>query len=73
VRVIAIDPGMVETEFSKVRFGDDTRAKAAYEGITPLSPDDIGMFCFYFSFPFLCSPFFALVLMCAFFGFFFYQ
>ncbi len=42
VRVSEIDPGMVETEFSMVRFhGDVERAKAVYRGMTPLSADDV--------------------------------
>ena len=42
IKVTAINPGMVETEFSLVRFkGDEERAKKVYQGITPLSPKDI--------------------------------
>ncbi|MEM7063865.1 MAG: SDR family oxidoreductase [Cyanobacteria bacterium P01_B01_bin.77] len=42
VRVTNIEPGLVETEFSKVRFrGNDDQAKSVYTGMTPLTPDDI--------------------------------
>ncbi|MCK9408350.1 MAG: SDR family oxidoreductase [Bacteriovoracaceae bacterium] len=42
IRVTSIDPGLVETEFSIVRFSNDTeRAKKVYQGLTPLTPDDI--------------------------------
>jgi 3-hydroxy acid dehydrogenase / malonic semialdehyde reductase len=42
IRVTNIQPGMAETEFSKVRFhGDEDRAAQVYKNITPLSADDI--------------------------------
>ncbi len=42
VRVTSIDPGLVETDFSIVRFhGDEEKAKKVYAGMTPLTPDDI--------------------------------
>ena len=42
IKVTAINPGAVETEFSIVRYkGDDNKATAAYEGYTPLSASDI--------------------------------
>ncbi len=41
VRVTNIEPGMSETEFSEVRFGDSDKSKAVYRGMKPLSPDDI--------------------------------
>jgi NADP-dependent 3-hydroxy acid dehydrogenase YdfG len=42
IRVSSVDPGMVETEFSEVRFhGDSDRAKKVYQGVTPLTPDDV--------------------------------
>jgi serine 3-dehydrogenase len=42
VRVSTVDPGLVETEFSEVRFyGDIERAKKTYQGYTPLKPDDV--------------------------------
>jgi 3-hydroxy acid dehydrogenase/malonic semialdehyde reductase len=43
VRVTVVDPGMVGgTEFSNVRFhGDDTRAAQVYDGLDPLTPEDV--------------------------------
>jgi NADP-dependent 3-hydroxy acid dehydrogenase YdfG len=42
VRISEIDPGLVETEFSLVRFhGDAALAASVYEGLTPLSADDV--------------------------------
>ncbi|MBN1980145.1 MAG: SDR family NAD(P)-dependent oxidoreductase [Chitinivibrionales bacterium] len=48
IRVTNIQPGMVETNFSTVRFhGDTQRAAHTYKGITPLSGDDIADIVFY--------------------------
>lgn len=42
IRVCSINPGLVETEFSIVRFkGDERRAEKVYEGMTPLTGDDV--------------------------------
>lgn len=49
LRVSSVDPGLVETEFSQVRFrGDSDRAKQVYQGLTPLTPTDVAdviLFC----------------------------
>jgi NADP-dependent 3-hydroxy acid dehydrogenase YdfG len=42
IKVSAVNPGMVETEFSVVRFdGDEDRAKSVYKGFEPLHPEDV--------------------------------
>jgi len=42
IRVTSVDPGMVETDFSLVRFhGDQDRAANVYKGVKPLTPEDI--------------------------------
>jgi hypothetical protein len=42
IRVTLVDAGLVETEFSLVRFhGDEAAARAVYEGTRPLSPGDV--------------------------------
>ncbi|MCD6018484.1 MAG: short-chain dehydrogenase/reductase [Bacteroidetes bacterium] len=42
IRVSSVNPGMVETEFSVVRFeGDEERAKKVYDRIVPLKPEDV--------------------------------
>ena len=42
IHLTTVDPGLVETDFSKVRYrGDDERARKVYEGVDPLTPADI--------------------------------
>lgn len=42
IRISEVAPGMVETDFSRVRFsGDEERAAKVYAGLTPLSPEDV--------------------------------
>jgi 3-hydroxy acid dehydrogenase / malonic semialdehyde reductase len=42
IRLTLVDPGLVETDFSTVRFrGDTERAKKVYERVEPLTPDDV--------------------------------
>jgi 3-hydroxy acid dehydrogenase / malonic semialdehyde reductase len=42
IRITTVDPGLVETEFSMVRFrGDESTAAAVYEGVEAMRPEDI--------------------------------
>jgi NADP-dependent 3-hydroxy acid dehydrogenase YdfG len=42
IRITEINPGLVETEFARVRFdGDEARAAATYRGMTPLTGEDV--------------------------------
>jgi len=44
IRIMTVSPGMVETEFSNVRFkGDLKKAKATYEGFNPLTSKDVAV------------------------------
>ena len=48
IKVTAIHPGAVDTEFSLVRFkGDEAKAKAVYDGYEPLHAEDIAAVCYY--------------------------
>ncbi len=42
IRLSTVDPGLVETDFSLIRFrGDEQRARAVYEGVDAMTPGDI--------------------------------
>jgi len=42
IRLTTVDPGLVETDFSLVRFrGDAERARAVYEGVEAMTPEDV--------------------------------
>lgn len=42
IRITTVDAGLVETEFSRVRFrGDDEQARSVYEGVEAMKPEDI--------------------------------
>jgi NADP-dependent 3-hydroxy acid dehydrogenase YdfG len=42
IRITTVDAGLVETEFSLVRFrGDADKAKAVYQGVDPIAPDEV--------------------------------
>jgi 3-hydroxy acid dehydrogenase/malonic semialdehyde reductase len=42
IRITTVDAGLVDTEFSLVRFkGDEEKAKAVYEGVTPVTADEV--------------------------------
>ncbi|MFZ1322427.1 MAG: SDR family NAD(P)-dependent oxidoreductase [Ignavibacteria bacterium] len=42
IKVTTIDPGLVKTEFSQVRYrGDTERSEVVYKGMKPLSPEDV--------------------------------
>ena len=48
VRVSLVEPGMCETEFSLVRFdGDEAKAAAVYDGMQPLSGEDVAEIVFW--------------------------
>ena len=42
IRLTTVDPGLVQTNFSRVRFrGDEEKASAVYANTTPITPDDV--------------------------------
>jgi NADP-dependent 3-hydroxy acid dehydrogenase YdfG len=42
LHLTTVDPGLVETNFSRVRFrGDEEKAKAVYAGVRPVKPEDV--------------------------------
>jgi 3-hydroxy acid dehydrogenase / malonic semialdehyde reductase len=42
IRITTVDPGLVETDFSRVRFrGDEEKARAVYQDVEAMTPDDI--------------------------------
>jgi NADP-dependent 3-hydroxy acid dehydrogenase YdfG len=42
IRITTVDPGLVETNFSRVRFrGDEEQARSVYEGVDAMTPEDI--------------------------------
>jgi 3-hydroxy acid dehydrogenase/malonic semialdehyde reductase len=42
IHVTTVDPGLVESNFSRVRFrGDEEKARAVYENVEPLRPEDV--------------------------------
>jgi len=41
IRVTEMDPGLAETEFSVVRLGDERKAEAVYQGMEPLTAEDV--------------------------------
>jgi NADP-dependent 3-hydroxy acid dehydrogenase YdfG len=48
VRVTSVDPGLVDTEFSSVRFhGDEEKARGVYSGMTPLTAEDVAEVVFF--------------------------
>ena len=48
IKVTSINPGAAETEFSLVRFkGDESTAKQIYDGLTPLTGDDVAEVIYY--------------------------